>query len=506
MNPTTTLLLIAGYFGLLFIISYFTGRKADEQTFFTANRNAPWYLVAFGMIGASLSGVTFISVPGAVGEQAFAYLQFVLGNWVGYWLIALLLLPLYYRLRLTSIYGYLEQRFGQRAYKSGAVLFLLSRIIGASLRLYLVALVLQLAVCDHFGVPFWLTVLISILLIYLYTFRGGIKTVVWTDTLQTLCMLLGAGLAVYFIGEQLHWGPGEMIQQVKESKYAQVFFWDWRAGNFFFKQFFAGMFISIVMTGLDQDMMQKNLTCRTLRDAQKNVFWFSGIFVLANVLFLSLGALLYLYGQEMGIVKEIFDSSCKLEILDPSTGEWLCQKTDQLFPFIALKYLGPAAAVVFVLGVIAAAYSSADSALTALTTSFCVDILNFEKRSDQQRKERIRYGVHISFAGLLFGVIMVFHLMDNEAVVWEIFKAAGYTYGPLLGLFAFGMFTRWQVQDKAVPYICLFSPVLSYLIQKVSPMLLGYTFGFEVLLLNAALTILGLWLVRTGTDKAQAAS
>ncbi len=498
MNPTITLFIILAYFSLLFVISFLTGRNADEKTFFTANRNAPWYLVAFGMIGASLSGVTFISVPGAVGNGFFSYFQFVLGNWVGYWVIALVLLPLYYRLNLTSIYGYLEQRFGQKAYKSGAILFLLSRVIGASLRLYLVALVLQLAICDYFGIPFWATVMISIALIYLYTFRGGIKTVVWTDTLQTICMLLGAGLAVYFIGQQLNWGLGEMIAHIQESKYSQVFFWDWQPSNFFFKQFISGMFISIVMTGLDQDMMQKNLTCRSLKDAQKNVFWFSSVFVVANVLFLSLGALMYMYGSEMGIVQEIFDAACKINIKDVLTGEWVCRNTDQLFPILALNYLGPVAAVVFVLGVIAAAYSSADSALTALTTSFCVDLLNFEKRSDEARKLYLRYRVHIAFAAALFLVVIIFNAMDNEAVVWEIFKAAAYTYGPLLGLFAFGMFSTYKVKDQSIPYICVISPILSYIIQKMSPILVGYSFGFEILLLNGALTILGLWLMREG--------
>lgn len=500
MNPTITLIIIFAYFALLFVISFISGRNADEQTFFTANRNAPWYLVAFGMIGASLSGVTFISVPGAVGQGFFGYFQFVLGNWVGYWAIALILLPLYYRLNLTSIYGYLGQRFGPGAYHSGAVLFLLSRVIGASLRLYLVALVLQLAICDYFGIPFWGTVLISIGLIYLYTFRGGIKTVVWTDTLQTICMLLGAGLAVYFINDKLDWSLGEMVDQIANSDYSQVFFWDWHEGSYFFKQFFAGMFISIVMTGLDQDMMQKNLTCPNLKDAQKNVFWFSGVFVLANILFLSLGALLYLYGSETGIVQEVFDAACKLKIQDPTTGELICRSTDQLFPIIALNYLGPVAGVIFVLAVIAAAYSSADSALTALTTSFCVDILKFEQRDDTERKQQIRYRVHIGFAAILFLVIIVFNSMNNDAVVWEIFRAAGYTYGPLLGLFAFGMFTSTKVKDYWIPYLCIICPILSFIIQKFSPTYLGYSFGFEILLLNGGLCMLGLWLLRENND------
>lgn len=497
MDISISLAVIISYFFILFITSWLTGRKSDDQSFFTANRNAPWYLVAFGMIGTSLSGVTFISVPGAVGSGQFAYLQFVLGNWVGYQVIALILLPLYYRLNLTSIYGFLGQRFGESAYKTGSILFILSRIVGASLRLYLVALVLQLAVCDAIGIPFWGTVLISIILIYIYTFRGGIKTVIWTDTLQTATMLLGAGLAVYFMGKQLGWGAGEMISQIQASDFSQVFFWDWRPGNFFGKQFLAGMFISIVMTGLDQDMMQKNLTVKTLKDAQKNVFWFSTTFVFANILFLGLGALLYLFGQQQGIVEMVFADDCALKILDPASGEMICSKTDQLFPLISINYLGPVAGALFVLGVIAAAYSSADSALTALTTSFCVDILGFEKKKLNHNTTRTRQLVHLAFAFVLFGVILVFNSLNNAAVVTEIFRAAGYTYGPLLGLFVFGMYTKWQLKDKWIPLVCIVSPLLSYIIQLNSPRI-GYEFGFEILLLNGLLTFLGLILLRKG--------
>lgn len=493
MNPTITLIVICSYFALLFVIAWYTGRNADEKTFFSANKNSPWYVVAFGMIGASLSGVTFISVPGAVGDGSWGYMQMVLGYLVGYAVIALVLLPLYYRLNLTSIYGYLDQRFGVRAYKSGAILFILSRIVGASLRLYLVALVLQLAICDYLGIPFPVTVLISIALIFIYTFRGGIKTVIWTDTLQTFSMLLGAGIAVYIIGTSMDWGFPEMVQQILDSKYSETFFWDFGPKNNFFKQFFSGAFIAIVMTGLDQDMMQKNLTCRTLGDAQKNVFWFSIVLVFANLLFLCLGALLYIYGQKMGIVQEVFDGTCKIMIQDPATGEMICRKTDELFPLLSLNFLGPVAGVVFVLGVIAAAYSSADSALTALTTSFCVDILGFEKRTDEARKKVIRHRVHVGFAATLFFVIIIFNLMNNDAVIREIFTAAGYTYGPLLGLYTFGLFTQREVDDSKIPLICIVSPILSYGIQKISPMI-GYSFGFEILILNGLLTMIGLWI------------
>lgn len=499
MDPSLTLAVILGYFGLLFIISYFTSRNANEQTFFNADKSSPWYVVAFGMIGATLSGVTFISVPGAVGNGQWAYMQMVFGYLLGYFVIATVLLPLYYRLNLTSIYGYLDQRFGLRSYKSGAVLFLVSRVIGASLRLYLVALVLQIAICDYLGIPFPVTVLISISLIFIYTFRGGIKTVVWTDTLQTFSMLLAAGLTVYLIADELSLSFGELTQRVAESDYSQVFYWDWGPGNNFFKQFFSGAFMAIVMTGLDQDMMQKNLTCPNLKDAQKNVFWFSVVLVFANILFLSMGVLLYIYGNELGIVKEVFSEDCAILVKDMVSGEMVCRKTDELFPLLSLNYLGPLAGVVFVLGVIAAAYSSADSALTALTTSFCVDLLGFEQRKDEKWKTRTRIRVHIGFALLLFIVILVFKAMSNDAVIWEIFRAAGYTYGPLLGLFAFGQLTEWKVQDRMVPYICIAAPVLSYVIQKISPML-GYTFGFEILILNGLLTFVGLMIFRENED------
>jgi Na+/proline symporter len=415
---------------------------------------------------------------------------------VGYLVIATVLLPLYYRLNLTSIYQYLQKRFGEATYKSGAVLFLLSRIIGASLRLYLVAMVLQLAICEPLGIPFEVTVFVSIALIYLYTFRGGIKTVVWTDTLQTFCMLLAAGLTVYLVASELNWSFGEVISNVSKSEYSQIFFWDWQPGNFFFKQFISGAFIAIVMTGLDQDMMQKNLTCRSLGDAQKNMFWFSVVLVFANLLFLGLGALLFIYGNEMGILQEVFSDDCKIMIKDVVSGEMVCQATDKLFPILSIDYLGPVAGVIFILGVVAAAYSSADSALTALTTSFCVDILNFESRTDDEKKTKTRYLVHIAFAFLLFLAILVFEMLNNEAVIWAVFTAAGYTYGPLLGLYVFGLFTKIEIRDKWAPYVCIVAPIVSYGIQLVMPMLTGYTFGFEILLLNGVLTLVGLWLIK----------
>jgi len=493
MNPSLALGLIFGYFALLVLIAWLTGRQANEQTFFTANRNSPWYVVSFGMIGASLSGVTFISVPGAVGTGQWSYFQVVLGYLVGYAVIAFVLMPLYYRLNLTSIYGYLFQRYGNQAYRSGSVLFIISRIVGASLRLYLVALVLQLAVADHFGVPFPLTVLTSIVLIYLYTFRAGIKTVVWTDTLQTAAMLAGAVITVVLIGRELELDWGSMWQAVRGSDYTRIWVWDWRAENGFFKQFASGAAIATVMTGLDQDMMQKNLTIRTLGEAQRNVLLFSIILVLANLLFLSLGSLLYLYSESAGLITPVFEVGCTLRLPDGS-----CLATDELFPYLALNHLGTVAAVVFVLGVIAAAYSSADSALTALTTSFCVDLLRFEDKSDEAWKRRTRYLVHVGFAGVLLLVILAFAALNDRAVINAVFTAAGYTYGPLLGLYAFGLYTRRRAPDQAIPWICLASPLLSYAFAYVSPGWLGYTFGFEILLLNGLLTFLGLWISSRG--------
>ncbi|MCI4671037.1 MAG: sodium:solute symporter [Bacteroidia bacterium] len=502
MDATTALVVILGYFGILFLISYFTGRNADGNTFFAGNKNSPWYVVAFGMIGATLSGVTFISVPGAVGTSGWLYFQMVLGYLLGYAVIALVLMPLYYRLKLISIYGYLKSRFGEFSYKTGAILFLISRVIGASLRLYLIALVLQLAIFDQFGLPFQGTVLISIALIYLYTFRGGIKTVVWTDTLQTLFMLLSAGLTVYLIWNQLGTELQELISTYSDSSLTKVWEWDFAPGNNFFKQFFSGAAMAIVMTGLDQDMMQKNLTIRTLKDAQKNMMWFSIALVFANILFLSLGTLLYVYGSQMGLVEfpaEGVDCS-GIMIKDPVTGIMECSKTDELFPMLALNYLGPLAGIVFILGVIAAAYSSADSALTALTTSFCVDLLDFEDRDNEEAKIRIRQIVHIGFSSLLFIVIMIFNYLEEGAVIWGIFKAAGYTYGPLLGMYAFGIYTDYKVNDFFVPLVAFVAPILSYVINYFSPSI-GYTFGFEIVIVNGLLTFLGLLLISKKDNK-----
>jgi len=483
LSPGIILSVIIAYFLLLMAISYFTGRKADNADFFIAGRQSPWILVAIGMIGASLSGVTFISIPGTVGaggtNQALSYMQMVFGYLLGYLVIATVLLPLYYRLNLTSIYGYLGKRFGVNSYKTGAAYFLLSRVIGASFRLFLVAIVLQKFVMEPFGIPFWLTVLITIVLIWVYTFRGGIKTIVWTDTLQTICMLTAVILTIFAIGKALGKNPVELFQLVKNSEYSQLFFFEggWNDPNNFFKQFISGALICIVMTGLDQDMMQKNLSCRTLRESQKNIFTFSIILIFANLLFLVLGALLYLYAANIG-----------LEI--PA-------RTDQLYPTIALQHLSPFIGIVFVLGLIAAAYSSADSALTALTTSFCLDFLNFEKSGKpESEKHRTRLFVHLGFSLLLLSVILTFSVISNDAVINELFKAAGYTYGPLLGLFSFGMFTNLKINDKLVIPVCIIAPLISYLINKFSVVLFGgFQLGFLIIALNGLLTFIGLWAI-----------
>ncbi len=479
MSASTVILIIGAYFLLLIGISFLTANKADSSTFFTGNRQSPWYLVAFGMIGASLSGVTFISVPGWVGTSQFSYLQVVFGYLVGYFVIATVLMPLYYRLNLVSIYGYLEQRFGFWSYKTGAFYFLLSRTIGAAFRLFLVAGVLQLAIFDAWDIPFHVTVFVTIVLIWLYTFRGGIRTIVWTDTLQTLFMLLAVIFAIYLIGEELDMTTGMMVEAVRESEYSKIFFWEWEGPRNFFKQFISGAFIAIVMTGLDQDMMQKNLTCRNLQDAQKNMFWFSITLVFVNLLFLMLGALLYIYAGTKGIA--------------------IPERTDDLFPMLALDYFPVIAGITFLLGITAAAYSSADSALTALTTSFCVDFLGFKREETLELREsqrRKRFMVHIGFSLLLFALIIVFREVLDGAVIQKVFEAAGYTYGPLLGLYAFGLFTKKKVRDRWVPLVCVISPILSYLLNINSEKLLnGYKFGFEILLVNGLFTFIGMVLL-----------
>ncbi len=478
MSPVAIISLIAGYFLALILIARITSRKSDNNTFFVGNRKSPWYIVAFGMIGASLSGVTFISVPGWVGTSQFSYMQMVLGYVPGYMVIAFVLLPLYYRLNLTSIYTYLDGRFGLKSYKTGASFFLLSRIIGASFRLYLVAIVLQFAVFDRLGVdvPFAVTVVITITLIWLYTFRGGIKTIIWTDTMQTAFMLVAVGISVYAISNVLGLDASGLVETIKSSEYSQIFFFDDpNDSRYFFKQFFAGMFITITMTGLDQDMMQKNLSCKNLRDAQKNMVSFSIILVFVNLVFLVLGSLLYIFSQSQGLELPL--------------------KSDELYPMLAVDgYLGAAVGILFVLGLIAAAYSSADSALTALTTSFSIDILEVDKKEETVAK-RIRQRVHVGMSVVLVFVILLFKVINNDSVIAQLFTAAGYTYGPLLGLYSFGLFSKRKVRDGDVPFIAIASPIISFILDYWSAEIFGgYEIGFEILIINGAITYLGLYI------------
>lgn len=471
MSITIVFFVILTFFGMLMAVSYFTSKNVTSETFFTGNRTSPWYLVAFAMIGTTISGVTFISVPGEVGNSGWTYLQFLLGNFVGYWIVALVLVPLYYKLQLVSIYTYLDQRFGVRSYKTGSFFFLISQTIGASFRMYLVAGVLQIAFFDAVGIPFWATVMFTIFMIWVYTFRAGIKTVVWTDSLQTLFILSSVGLTIYIISSQLNMSMGEMVKSIEQHPHSDMFDWDWRSKTNFFKQFFAGLGIVIVMNGLDQNMMQKSLTCKNRKDAQKNIYWFSFAFIIANLLFLCLGVMLYIFAQQKGIA--------------------LPTKTDDLFPMLALQHFGLITGILFLLGIVSAAYSSADSALTALTTAFCIDFLNVDPKNPNSKPKRIK--VHIAFSVLMFLVILLFWFINNDSVVTAVFKVAGYTYGPLLGLFSFGILTKKQVHDRYVPILGLLSPLITYIININSEAWLGgYKFGFELLLLNGLIMFTGL--------------
>ncbi len=483
MSASLILISFVAYTVLLFTIAFVTSRKAGNDAFFLGERKSPWLVVAYGMIGASLSGVTFISVPGWVQDSQFSYLMVVFGYVLGYAVIAGVLLPLYYRLKLTSIYTYLEQRFGFWSYKTGAFYFLLSRIVGASFRMFLVINVLQIFVFDDYGVPFWITASVFILLIILYTFRGGIKTIVWTDTLQTTFMLLAVVVCFILIMNEMNLGLGELIAQIKSSDYSKVINTGFNHPRFFIKEFLSGAFIAIVMTGLDQDMMQKNLSCKNLPDAQKNMMTLSIVLVFVNLLFLSLGATLYLYAEQANIT--------------------IPELTDNLFPTVALKYLGTFTGVVFIIGLISAAYSSADSALTSLTTSFSVDILNIQKNTDDKSK-RIwkRKMVHFGMAAVLLIVIIVFRSINDQAIISKLFTIAGYTYGPLLGLYAFGLFTNLSVRDKYVPVVAILSPLICYLVSENSVNWLnGYVFGFELLILNGLLTFTGLLFISKNLAK-----
>ena len=467
MTPSQILFALIGYFLILITISWITSKNNDETSFYTGNRKSPWFLVAFGMIGASLSGVTFLSVPGWVANSHFGYLQTVLGYMVGYLIIAQILIPLYYRQNLTSIYTYLENRFGENSYKTGAAYFILSRIIGASFRLFLVAGVLHTFVFDPFGIPFWGAVAITIILIFLYTSKSGIKTVVYTDTLQTTFLIAAVILTLIFMINDLNWSLGDTVSNLVNDPNTQIFHWDGNSSNVFWKQFLGGVFIALAMTGLDQDMMQKNLSINSIQNAQKNIYIQMALFIVINVIFLSLGALLYNYVDVKG--------------LD------FAGKSDELFSFVAMQHATPIVSVAFIIGLVAAAYSSADSALTALTTSFCVDFLGYERSKPTDIKKR-RW-VHIGFAFILFITILIFNAINNEAVIKELFRAAGFTYGPLLGLFSFGILTKNKINDKYVVVITLISILLTGIYFYGMPMLVeGFEAGFELIIINGFFT------------------
>jgi SSS family transporter len=483
MQPHHIIILIAGYFGLLMLISFLTSKTGSNNEFFKAGKQSPWYLVAFGMIGASLSGITFISVPGAVEAGEFGYFQVVLGYILGYAVIAFVLLPIYYRLNVTSIYEYLEQRFGVVSYKMGAFFFFISRVLGASFRLYLVAIVLQRFVFDAYGIPFFVTVILSIVMIWMYTFRAGIKTIVWTDTLQTLFMLVAVGASIVLINNELDWSFGEFLASEELQSYNKVFFTDdFLARGHFIKSFLGGMFITICMTGLDQDMMQKNLTCPSLKDAQKNVISFTVVLLVVNFLFLLLGALLFIYASKENI---------SLPTMDGKT------RTDLLFPEIALNGdLGLGLGIMFLLGLIAAAYSSADSALTSLTTSFSIDFLDLKNKPEHKQKS-IRKQVHIGMSILLIIVVIIFKELNDSTVIDKLLTVAGYTYGPLLGLFSFGIFTKYTIKDKYVWIVTIVSVILTMILGSIpSEALGGYVIGYELLIINGLITFLGLILIR----------
>ena len=492
MTPFTILMLIVIYFGILLLISHVVSKKdSGNEAFFSANKNAKWYLVAFGMIGTALSGVTFISVPGEVGAaggEQFKYFQFVFGNAIGFIIIAKVLLPLYYRMNLTSIYSYIEDRLGTYSYKTAASIFLLSRTIGSAFRLYLVVIVLQRYVFDYYGVPFAMTVLISLALIFAYTYKGGLKTIIITDTLQTFFIVSSVFLTIYFICDSLDLGAIEAFEAVKNSNYSKIFFYEDFIGNryHFVKQILGGIFVTIAMVGLDQDLMQKNLSCKNIGEAQKNMFTFTGIFVIINLFFLGVGALLYIYANKFGIEVP----------KDLITGK---PRTDLLFPEIAFRHLSFIPSLVFLLGLVAATFATTDSALTALTTSFCVDFLGMNKKENAEKPNsvRTRYIVHVGFSFLMFLVIIIFNSINDSSVVGMIFRVASYTYGPLLGLYSFGLFIKNRiVADKLVPYICLLSPALTYVLYENSAILFGgYIFDNELIIVNGLITFLGLLII-----------
>jgi SSS family transporter len=480
MSPVLLFSFVIIYFLVLLVVAWFTGRGSNNESFFIGNRNSNWMLVAFGMIGTSLSGVTFVSVPGAVAKESFAYLQITLGYLIGYFAIAFVLLPLYYKLNLTSIYNYLSTRLGFKSYKTGASFFILSRTLGATARLYLVVRILQDAILESFHVPFWATTLIILVMILLYTYEGGVKTIVWTDTLQTTCMLLGLVICVVYILSQLDMSLGQSLQAMGEKGYSKIFFTDPSSKLFFVKQILAGAFVTLTMTGMDQEMMQKNISVKTLKDSQKNVVTLGFIMLVVIGLFLLLGGLLYLFADAQGIT---------------ATG-------DKLFPNIALNHMPQMVSVIFIIALISALFPSADGAITALTSSFCIDILGMQRRDDwhDAEKKKIRQRVHLTFALIFLLFVMVYKWIDSSSMIGVILKVAAYTYGPLLGLFTFGILTKRTVNDNLVPYICIASPLLCLLLDKYQKAIFGsFEIGLELLIINGLITFLGLFLVSKKT-------
>lgn len=476
MSSAFILVIVLLYFLLLLGIAFYTSRGANNETFFIGQKKSNWLLVAYGMIGTSLSGVTFMSVPGEVNAKGFAYMQVVIGYFIGYLVVAFVLLPLYYRLNLTSIYSYLQNRFGNTSYKTGASFFLLSRTLGASIRIYLVLIVLQHFLLDSLGIPFAVSVFVILLMILLYTFNGGVKTIVWTDTLQTTGMILALLITIYLITSELNFSFGSLMSAIGAKGYTTVFqTGDWKAGNFFIKQILGGAFVTITMTGLDQEMMQKNISVKNIGDSQKNMLLFSVILVVVNLLFLILGGALYIFLEAKGIS--------------------FPAKTDETFSTVALNYLPPVAGLVFIIGLVSALFPSADGALTALTSSFCIDILGIKDRTDwnEEQKLKTRRMVHISITVLFLLLILLYQRVIEASVISTILKVAGYTYGPLLGLFAFGILTKRKLQENMVPVICVLSPAICWVLaQNSAAWFNGYQFGFELLVVNGLITFIGL--------------
>lgn len=499
MSPSLLFGFVIGYFLLLLGVAWLTSRNSNNDSFFIGNKNSNWMLVAFGMIGTSLSGVTFVSVPGGVAKESFAYFQVTLGYLLGYIVIAYVLLPLFYRLNLTSIYNYLSTRLGFTSYKTGAGFFILSRTLGATARLYLVVNILQDVILSSFGVPFWVTTLIILLMILLYTFEGGVKTIVWTDTLQTSCMLAGLVICVIFILNQLNTGVGGALQQLTDTQtpqqlsFTKIFFTDPGSKLFFLKQIVAGAFITITMTGMDQEMMQKNISVKTLKDSQKNVITLGVVMLVVVLLFLFLGGLLHLYAMQQGAQWQVITENGKEVTKLILNGQDIT--SDKLFPGIAINYMPKAFGIIFIIALISALFPSADGAITALTSSFCIDILGIQRRTDltEPEKKKLRQRVHLGFAAVFLLFVMVFKWVNNPSMIGVILKVASYTYGPLLGLFTFGILTRRVVNDKLTPLVCITAPVICFFIDKFQGKLFGgFEIGLELLIINGLITFLGL--------------